>query len=132
MGNQYSPAVPYRAETPPNAEIAAQKPARSNSFLSIRSFILEELVLCVYGKNSISAPCFSKNSFSASQSGLKKKYHTGYIAGVFDLFHVGHLNMFKRAKEQCDYLIVGVVTDEGVRKFKEVEPFVHTSQGNAS
>ena len=54
----------------------------------------------------------------------KKPYNIGYIAGVFDLFHIGHLNMFKRAKEQCNYLIVGVVSDEGVRLNKQVEPFV--------
>ncbi len=53
-----------------------------------------------------------------------KKYHTGYIAGVFDLFHVGHLEKFKLAKEQCDHLIVGLVTDEGVRLYKKTEPFV--------
>lgn len=54
----------------------------------------------------------------------KKKYQVGYIAGVFDLFHVGHLNLFKRAKELCEYLIVGVVTDYGVRTEKRRVPYV--------
>ena len=78
-------------------------------------------------RENVTAKLCAENGHTATEKDQKdadKPYNVGYIAGVFDLFHVGHLNMFKRAKEQCRYLIVGVVSDEGVRLNKQAEPFV--------
>ena len=52
------------------------------------------------------------------------KYKIGYTSGVYDMFHVGHLNLIKQSKMRCEHLIVSVTTDELCNEVKNKNPII--------
>ena len=57
-----------------------------------------------------------------------KKYKIGYTQGTFDMFHIGHLNLIKNARELCEHLIVGVNSDKLVQEYKNKKPVICESE----
>lgn len=53
---------------------------------------------------------------------------TGYAAGAWDLFHIGHLNVLRHARSDCDRLIVGVVDDDMLERAKGARPVIPTQE----
>lgn len=53
-----------------------------------------------------------------------KKYRIGYTQGTYDLFHIGHLNLLRHAKEQCEFLMVGINSDRLVQEYKHHVPTI--------
>jgi len=58
----------------------------------------------------------------------ERRGRVGYVPGAWDMFHVGHLNILLRAREQCDRLVVGVVTAEALAKAKGGLPIVSLTE----
>ena len=66
----------------------------------------------------------AKTDLLITMDDFTSKYKTGITFGVFDLFHVGHLNLLERCKAMCEHFVVAICDDDYVRNVKHKEPVI--------
>jgi len=86
--------------------------------------MLKEISIIYHNNISIKISNTTRISIAIQKKKEGSKYSRMYTSGCFDIFHYGHLNILKRSKEICDYLIVGVSTDELIEKEKGKRPVI--------
>jgi len=86
--------------------------------------MLNEISAIYHHNISIKISNTTRISIAVQKKREGSKYSRMYTSGCFDIFHYGHLNILKRSKEICDYLIVGVSTDELIEKEKGKRPVI--------
>jgi len=86
--------------------------------------LLKEISACNTHNVSIKLSKTNAINVVVKKRSVGSKYHKMYTSGCFDIFHYGHLNILQKTKELCDYLVVGVSTDELIEKEKGKRPVI--------